>query len=73
MKGSCWGRGGGVEKAGRELGERVSCFEGDVKRFFLGDFFGYLSFADPDPVLTSLASGLGRGGRCLLFPNDAMF
>ena len=39
-----------------------SFLEGDEKRFFLGDFFGlegYLSFADQDPVLTSLKSGLG--------------
>ena len=40
-----------------------SFLDGDEKRFFLGDFFGlegYLSFADQDPVLTSLQSGLGE-------------
>ena len=39
-----------------------SFLEGDKKRFFLGEFLGlegYLSFADQDPVLTSLKSGLG--------------
>ena len=42
---------------------KESFLEGDEKRFFLGDFLGlegYLSFADHDPVLTSLKSGLGE-------------
>ena len=49
-----------MERAGGTMED--SFFEGDEKRFFLGDFFGlegYLSFADQDPVLTSLKSGLG--------------
>ena len=49
-----------MESAGSALEE--SFLEGDKKRFFLGDILGlegYLSFADQDPVLTSLKSGLG--------------
>ena len=49
-----------MESSGSALQE--SFLEGDEKRFFLGDFLeleGYLSFADQDPVLTSLEFGLG--------------